>query len=154
RSPAHGDMQSDYGWRDIALPSEGFHTKEEALNAPPVRFLIKDFLQRDGVTAIAAPVRERKSIIALNMVHALVTGEKLFDYFEVAKRPDYVMYLCPEVSIGPFTDRLKKIGLMDYVGDRLFYRTMSADGHMGLSDPKIQDYLPGSVVFLDTAIRF
>jgi hypothetical protein len=152
--PVHGDMQSDYGWRDIALPKEGFHTKDEALNAPPVRFLIKDFLQRDGVTALAAPVRERKSLIALNMVHALCTGEKLFDYFEVTMLPEYIMYLCPEVSLGPFTDRLKKIGLMDYVGERLFYRTMSADGHLKLSDPEIQDYLPGSVVFLDTAIRF
>src|SRR4051812_13607602 len=76
----HSDMQSDYGWRDIELPSPGlFHTKDEAINAPPVRFLIKDFLQREGVTAIAAPVRERKSLIALNIVHALVTGEKLFD---------------------------------------------------------------------------
>jgi len=151
----HTDMQSDYGWRDIKLPSpELFHSKEEALNAPPVRFLIKDFLQREGVTAIAGPVRERKSLIALNIVHALVTGEKLFDYFEVVKRPDYAMYLCPEVSLGPFTDRVKKIGLLDYVGDRLFYRTMSADGHLDLSDEEFQDALPRSVVILDTAIRF
>src|SRR5258708_17677768 len=154
--PNHTDGgQSYYGYRDIAFPSPGlFHTKEEALNAPPVTFLIKDFLQREGVTAIAAPVRERKSLIALNIVHALVTGEKLFDYFEVVRRPFYVLYLCPEVSLGPFTDRVRKIGLLDYVGDRLFYRTMSADGHLKLSDPDLQNVLPGSVVILDTAIRF
>jgi hypothetical protein len=131
-----------------------FHSKEQALNAPPVTFLIEGFLQREGVTAIAAPVRERKSLIALNIAQALVTGEKLFGHFEVAKRPERVLYLCPEVSLGPFTDRVKKIGLLDYVGERFFYRTMSAEGQLGLNDVEIRDVLPGSVIFLDTAIRF
>ena len=130
-----------------------FHSKEEALNAPPVTFLIKDFLQREGVTAIAAPVRERKSLIALNIAYALVTGERLFDYFEVVHKPKRVLYLCPEVSLGPFTDRVKKIGLIDYVGDRFFYRTMSSD-HLELSDDNFREALRGSVVILDTAIRF
>jgi hypothetical protein len=124
------------------------------LNAPPVTFLIKGFLQCEGVTAIAAPVRERKSLIALNVVHALLTGEKLFDYFDVVQKPSRVLYLCPEVSLGPFTDRLRKIGLMDYVGETLFCRTLSADGHLTLNAPELQPALPGSVVVLDTAIRF
>jgi hypothetical protein len=131
-----------------------FHSHDEAVNAPPVTFLIKDFLQCEGVTALAAPVRERKSLIALNMVHALVTGEKLFDYFEVVKKPKRVLYLCPEVSLGPFTDRVKKIGLLPFVGHEFFYRTMSAEGHLDLTDEVFQMALPGSVVFLDTAIRF
>ena len=135
-------------WREL------FHSKEEALNAPPITFLIDSFLQREGVTAIAGPVRERKSLIALNVAHALLTGEKLFDHFEVRKRPERVLYLCPEVSLGPFTDRLKKIGLLDYVGESLFYRTLSADGHLTLNAPELQPALPGSVVILDTAIRF
>jgi Bifunctional DNA primase/polymerase, N-terminal/AAA domain len=133
---------------------ELFHNRDAMLNAPPVTFLIKGFLQREGVTAIAAPVRERKSLIALNVVHALLTGEKLFDYFEVVQKPSRVLYLCPEVSLGPFTDRLRKIGLMDYVGDTLFCRTLSADGHLALNAPELQPALPGSVVVLDTAIRF
>ena len=41
-------------WREL------FHSKEDALNAPPITFLIRDFLQREGVTAVAGPVRERK----------------------------------------------------------------------------------------------
>jgi AAA domain/Primase C terminal 1 (PriCT-1) len=131
-----------------------FHTKDEALNAPPITFLIQDFLQCEGVTAIAAPVRERKSLIALNVTHSLLTGEKLFDHFEVVKKPARVLYLCPEVSLGPFTDRVRKIGLLDYVGDRFFYRTMSAEGHLALNDTALRDALPGSVVILDTAIRF
>jgi hypothetical protein len=135
-------------WREL------FHTKDEALNAPPVSFLINGFLQREGVTGIAAPVRERKSLIAINIVHALLTGEKLFDHFEVVTKPSRVLYLCPEVSLGPFTDRVKKIGLIDHVGERLFYRTLSKDGHLKIDDPLLAPALPGSVVFLDTAVRF
>jgi hypothetical protein len=135
-------------WRTL------FHSREAMLNAPPITFLIKDYLMKEGVTAIAAPVRERKSLIALNIVHALLTGERLFDHFEVVQKPSRVLYLCPEVSLGPFTDRIKKIGLMDYVGDTLFCRTLSADGHLTLNDPALAPALPGSVVILDTAIRF
>jgi hypothetical protein len=129
-----------------------YHSKEDALNAPPISFLIDGFLQREGVTAIAGPVRERKSLIALNICHALLTGEKLFDHFQVTTRPERVLYLCPEVSLGPFTDRVKKIGLLDYVGETFFYRTLSAEGTLKLSE--LKEELPGSVVFLDTAIRF
>ncbi|MBS1850998.1 MAG: AAA family ATPase [Acidobacteria bacterium] len=131
-----------------------FHTKAEAEQAPPVTFLIDGFLQREGVTAIAAPVRERKSFIALNVAHALVTGEKLFGHFEVVRKPEQVLYLCPEVSLGPFTDRVRKIGLLPYVGRNFFYRTMSAEGRLELSDPDLLEAMPGSVVILDTAIRF
>ena len=135
-------------WREL------FHTKEEALNAPPITFLIKDYLMCEGVTGLAAPVRERKSLIALNICHALLTGEKLFDHFEVVKKPSRVLYLCPEVSLGPFTDRVKKIGLIDYVGERFFYRTLSSDGRLELQDETLKTALPGSVVLLDTARRF
>lgn len=135
-------------WRTL------FHSRDAMLNAPPITFLIKDYLMREGVTAIAGPVRERKSLIALNIVHALLTGKKLFDHFEVVQKPSRVLYLCPEVSLGPFTDRLRKIGLMDYVGETLFCRTLSADGHLTLDDPSLAPALAGSVVILDTAIRF
>ena len=64
---------------------------------------------------MAAPVREPKSRIALNIVHALRTGEKLSDHFDVVRKPKRVLYLCPEVSLGPFTDRVKQIGLLNHV---------------------------------------
>ena len=131
-----------------------FHTRDAMLNAPPITFLIEKYLMRKGVTAIAAPVRERKSLIALNIVHSLLTGEKLFDHFEVVRKPRRVLYLCPEVSLGAFTDRIKKIGLINYVGDTLFCRTLSAEGHLSLKAPELVPALPGSVVILETAIRF
>ena len=135
-------------WREF------FHTKDEMDNAPPISFLIDGFLQTEGVTAIAAPVRERKTIIALNMVHSLLTGEALFGKFAVTKKPERVLYIVPELFIGPFTDRLRTLGLMDFVGKSLFCRTGSKDGDFTLTDPVLFEALPGAVVFLDTAIRF
>jgi hypothetical protein len=154
-APFHRAPQDENSYVDSEWYYSGiFHTRDEAENAPPISFLIKDFLQCEGVTAIAGPVRERKSLIALNVAHALVTGEKLFDRFEVIKKPKRVIYLTPENGLGPFTDRVKKIGLLDYVGSRFFYRTLSADGHVKLTDEVFQMAVPESVVFLDTAIRF
>jgi len=131
-----------------------FHSKEELLHAPPISFLIEGFLQRDGATAVAGPVGQRKTLIALNIAHALVTGEPLFDHFKVVKKPARVIYLCPEVSLSPFADRLKRIGLAEYVGTSFLFRTLSAAGTLKLGDPALAEYLPGSVVILDTAIRF
>ena len=131
-----------------------FHTREETLHAPPISFLIKGFLQRDGATAIAGPVGGRKTLIALNVAHALVTGDPLFDRFEVSEKPARVIYLCPEVSLTPFADRVKRIGLEEYVGTTFLFRTLSAAGTLKLSDAALHQYLPGSVVILDTAIRF
>ncbi|MGH9497792.1 MAG: AAA family ATPase [Terriglobales bacterium] len=147
-TPPRGSMEGFFDSNHL------FHSHSEALNAPPVSFLVTGFLQREGVTAIAAPVRERKSLIALNVAHALLTGQKLFDHFEVVRRPVRVIYLCPEVSLGPFMDRVKKIGLIDYVGGKFLCRTLSADGRLELDDPELQNVLPHSVVILDTAIRF
>jgi hypothetical protein len=43
---------------------------------------------------------------------------------------------------------------MNFVGDKLFCRTLSAEGHLTLNAPELVPALPGSVVILDTAIRF
>jgi len=147
-SPTQGNMDSPQTAPRL------FHSKEETLQAPPISFLIEGFLQRDGATAIAGPVGGRKTLIALNVAHALVTGESLFDRFIVKQKPARVIYLCPEVSLTPFADRLKRIGLQDYVGASFLYRTLSAEGTLKLSDPALQKFLQGSVVILDTAIRF
>lgn len=126
-------------------------TFEQVRDAKPVEFLVQGFLALDSITAIAAPVGQRKSLIALNMAHALCTGEPLFDYFEVVKRPSRVVYLCPEMGLGEFSTRLKQIGLLDYVGKTLFCQTMN-DESVSLSE--LQDELPGSVVIIDTLTRF
>jgi hypothetical protein len=130
---------------------ERYLTFEQVRDAKPVEFLIDGFLALDSITAIAAPVGQRKSLIALNVAHALCTGEPLFDYFKVVKRPSRVIYLCPEMGISSFSMRLKQIGLASHVGQTLFCQTMDVDS-IKLTD--LDEELPGSVVIVDTLTRF
>jgi len=130
-----------------------YHTFDEMQNAPPASFLIEGFLQLDAITALAAPVAQRKSLVALNVAHALCTRAPLFDYFDVTKQPTRVLYLCPEMGIRSFTDRLRKIGLMPYVGKTLFCRTMSAEGTLELAALTPEE-LDGAAVIIDTAVRY
>ena len=129
-----------------------YHTPDQVINARPVTFLIDGFLTEDAITVIAAPVAQRKSIVALNVVHSLVTGEPLFGHFAVAKRPTRVLYLCPEMGVQSFAARLKSIGLAPYLGTSLFCTTMASDP-FDLKDLTPAE-LEGAVVVLDTAIRF
>lgn len=133
-------------------PWAKYHTPDQVLNARPVTFLIDGFLTEDAITVVAAPVAQRKSIIALNVVHSLVTGEPLFGHFRVEKRPTRVLYLCPEMGIQSYAARLKSIGLAPYLGKTLFCTTMASDPFQ-LGDLTPSE-LEGAVVVLDTAIRF
>ncbi|HZP06763.1 MAG TPA: bifunctional DNA primase/polymerase [Terracidiphilus sp.] len=130
-----------------------WHSLEEMRDAPPVTFVIKDFLEQQGVTALAAPAGQRKSLIALNVAHACCTGEPLFDYFEVTNRPKHVLYLCPEMGISSFSARLKRVGLLDHVGKTLFCRTMNSEGFLALPDLTDEE-LDNAVIIVDTLVRF
>jgi Bifunctional DNA primase/polymerase, N-terminal/AAA domain len=130
-----------------------YHSYEEIRDAPPVSFLIEGFLTEDAVTAIAAPVGQRKSLIAMNLCRSLLTGEKLFGHFPVVKQPGRVIYLCPEMGIQSFSQRMKALGLLEYVGKRLFCQTMTSESLLALDDLTDEE-LSGAVVILDTAIRF
>lgn len=131
-----------------------FATREELEAAKPLSFFIDGFLPDDGVTAIAAPVCQRKSLIAQNVARSLLTGKPLFGHFKVLKQPTRVLYLVPELTRSSLKQRLQGLGLMDYVGTTLFCRTLNEPGKLWLTDPALRVHLPGSVVFLDTAIRF
>lgn len=130
---------------------ERYLTFEQVRDAKPVEFLIEGFLALDSITAIAAPVGQRKSLIALNVAHALCTGEPLFEHFRVTKQPSRVIYLCPEMGISSFSMRLKQIGLGTQVGQMLFCQTMDTES-IKLTD--LDEELPGSVVIIDTLTRF
>jgi hypothetical protein len=71
----------------------------------------------------------------------------------VTEQPTRVLYLCPEMGIRSFTERLRKIGLMPYVGKTLFCRTMSAEQKLAL-DELTPEELAGSLVIIDTAVRY
>jgi hypothetical protein len=130
-----------------------YHTFDEMTNAPEPTFIVEGFLQRDVITAIAAPVGQRKTIIAANVVHASITGEPLFEHFKVANRPARVLYLCPEMGLFAFSKRIRDLGLMPYVGKTLFCRTMNSEGRLSLRD-LTDDELAGALVVVDTAVRF
>ena len=130
-----------------------FHSFDEVNNAPEPTFLIDGFLQRDIVTALAAPVGQRKSIIALNIAHACLTGESLFGRFPVVEKPAWVLYLVPEMGLIAVARRIRAIGLMACVGETLFLRTMNSDGYMPLSD-LTTTALKDALVIVDTAARF
>ena len=133
-------------WRTL------FHTRDEVINCPPPTFLIDQFLARQAICAIAAPVAQRKSLIALNVARSLCTGEPLFGFLPVVNRPSRVLYLCPEMGLVSLSDRIRKIGVAECLGDTLFLRSMNMRTLELLDIPEAA--LEGSVLIIDTAIRF
>lgn len=133
-------------WRTL------FHTQEDIESCPPPTFFIEDFLAKQAICALAAPVAQRKSLIALNVARSLITGDPLFGFLPVRNRPRRVLYLCPEMGLISVSERVKKIGLTGHVGQTLFIRSMNL-GNLDLLDIP-EDALQGSVLVVDTAIRF
>jgi hypothetical protein len=122
-----------------------------------VTFAIEGFLQEDGITMIGGLPSHGKTWIMLSMVKALLTAKPLFGYakFSVAKPSQRVVYLCPEVGLGPLTSRLKTFGLGDFVKDgQLLYQTLSIKESATLTDPRMLKAIQAADVFLDTAVRF
>ena len=133
-------------WREM------FHTTEDILGCSEPSFLIQDFLQHQAIQAIAAPVGQRKSIIALNVARSLCTGQPLFGFLPVVNKPSRVLYLCPEMGAISISQRIRNAGLSDHVNKSLFVRSMNLP-RMDMLDFPVAA-LPGSVLILDTAIRF
>jgi DnaB helicase-like protein/AAA domain-containing protein len=132
-----------------------FHSYDEVINVPTASFAIDGFLQEDGITLIGGLAGHGKTLCMLAMVRALLEGGKLFHHFAVTKKAERVIYLIPEAGRGPFASRLKTFHLEQYVREeKLFCRTLSAQGQLSLADPRILEAAKGADVFLDTAIRF
>lgn len=130
---------------------ERYATFEQFRDVQPPAFLIQNFLEDGSITAIGAPVAQRKSIVVANVIHALLTGEPLFGHFEVVKQPERILYLCPEMGLVDIANRFKRLGLDPYIGAKLFIRTMD-DPKIKLTD--LDEELPGSLLILDTITRF
>jgi hypothetical protein len=135
-----------------------FHTYEQMRDAPPVRFLIKDFWQSEAITLLAALAGHDKTWVLIAIAKALLTGEKLFDYFEVLEIAKRVVYLIPEIAMGPAFYRFcTKFGLDEFIKDgRLLISTLSIGRKITLTDPDLLDekVIKGADVFLDTLPRF
>jgi hypothetical protein len=128
-----------------------YMTEDAYLNVKPPEFLIDGFLVKKSIAMLAGPVAQRKSIIALNIAHALCTGDALFGYFNVTGGHERVCYLCPEMGAASFVKRIKQIGLGEYIGKTLFVQTMS---ETPTALDELDGELPGAVVIVDTITRF
>jgi hypothetical protein len=134
-------------WRQM------FHTREDIENAPDPEYLIHGFLQEESITGLIGPARARKSIVVLNVIHSLLTGEKLFGHFEVTSRPERVVYLCPESGMKSLGRRVRNLGLARYLGESFFMTSMNSE-LVELEDPRLREAVRDSVLVIDTAIRF
>jgi hypothetical protein len=128
-----------------------YMTQDAYRNVKPPVFLIDGFLVKNSIAMLAGPVAQRKSIVALNIAHALCTGAPLFDYFHVTGGHERVIYLCPEMGAASFVKRVTSIGLGPFIGKTLFVQTMS-EKLTALDE--LDEELPGAVVIVDTITRF
>jgi len=155
RDALEGFIDSHPEWKPQMSFRAMFHSFADFENAPPLSFAIKDFLQNDAATLIGGLSGHGKTFIMLSVAKALLTGAKLWGYFDVPEPAERVIYLIPESVIGPFKHRLKLFGLYDFLrDDRLLVRTLSMGPTPGLDDPRILAAAKGAHVALDTAVRF
>ena len=142
-------LQEDAAFKGI------FHTFEEVVNAPPLRFAIERFLQEQGITFFAGLPGNGKTLLMLNIAQALLRGEKLWDQFDVTAPAERVIYLIPEAGLIELKDRLAKFGLLPFLQNRkLLVHTLTCAESLSLTDPRLLKAAQGADVFLDTAIRF
>jgi hypothetical protein len=147
--PKNAEVDPD-DWRAL------FHSYDELISAPPLKFAITNFLQEDGITFFGGLPGHGKTWVMLSVAKSLLTGNPLFgcDNFKVTRPASRLIYLIPEAGLGPFTHRLKLFGLLPFVKEgRLFVRTMSRE-RLHLDDPRVLKASEGADIFLDTAIRF
>jgi hypothetical protein len=134
---------------------ELLHSYDEVINTPPLKFAIHGWLQTEGITMYGGLPGHGKTFLGLSTAKALLTGMPLFgySYFSV-ERSNRVLYLCPEVGLGPLKHRLKLFNLLPFIeSGELFVRSLSAP-EVPLMDKRILKAAEGADVFLDTAVRF
>jgi AAA domain/Toprim-like len=144
------DSEPAKDWRSL------FHTFAEFEAAAKLSFLIEGFLQRQGITGLAALAESGKTWCALSIAKALLFGPgKLWDLFKVNGRAERILYLIPESSLTPVKHRIEKMGLYWELEKRLFIRTITKGDTPELTDPLLLEAVAGAdLVILDTGTRF
>jgi hypothetical protein len=133
-------------WRDY------FRSKSQ-LDSRGLVYLIDGFLP-EGTTFIGALPGEGKTLLALSIAKALVTGKPFLGKFAVPK-PVPVLYLIPESGGGVFRQRLESFQIPD--GETFLCRTLSEGPTLGLDNPILIEavkQMGNPLVVLDTLVRF
>lgn len=118
-------------------------------------FVIHHFLQSEGATIIGGLAGHFKTFIALCLIQSLLSGNRLFGYFDVLEKAKRVIYLTPEITLGSFKKRAEMFGLGQYIKTRqLLVRTLSAYPKISLDDPALLMAAKGADIFLDPLVRF
>jgi RecA-family ATPase len=132
---------------------KNYHTISDMENVQPGKFMVEGMLYENSISALAGYAGDRKSIVSLNLAAACVTGQPFMGRFAVSNPPKRVLYLCPEMGLRELAKLAKNLGMMDYVGKTLFFRSLDMSGKQKLSELS-QHELNGALVILDTAVRF
>jgi Bifunctional DNA primase/polymerase, N-terminal/AAA domain len=131
-----------------------FDTADQIINAEPVEFVVNNVIPKNRYTGFVALSGSRKTIIACNLVRAVLTREPFLGRFAIDNPPERVIFLAAESARSEMKDRAEKMGFIPFIQSRqLLIRTAAT------STPFHQDQLPdsllnGALVVLDTFIRF
>jgi hypothetical protein len=144
-----------------------FNTHTELKNAPPVHFIIRDFMQNHGVMLLGGISGHNKTWVAGEICRGLLTKmenpnsvEKIFDYFEVLEPAHQIIYLTPELTGGQIYKRLGiGMNLDRFIeSGKLLIRSLSIqDGTPAtklLRDRRLLSVIKNADVFCDTLPRF
>jgi hypothetical protein len=148
----------------LADPRDLFESKSYFESLPPLNWLINSVCQQGECTGIGAPAKHGKTWMMLDIAKALLTGKPFLGDERFAVGKDFagnVIYMTPEAGARPVYSRLVRTKLDRHLYDkvsnphgRLFVRTLSKGPKVPLTDDGLKTMLGGSVIFLDTAIRF
>jgi AAA domain/CHC2 zinc finger len=124
--------------------------KRSELDQGDVVSLIERFLY-EGTTFLSGLSGDGKTLLALSIAKALVTGKPFLGRFAVPRKQK-VLYLVPEMGERAFRRRLDAFQMPD---EGFLCMTMH-QGLMNLADPDLAAAIKDgyTVVILDTAIRF
>ena len=110
---------------------------------------------QEGTCFLGATAGHGKTLVALAIAKAIISGEPLFGIPEyIVKEPRNVVYLIPESGDKAFRTRGEAFRLPP--DDRFIARTISSGASLALSDPNLMEAVRQQhpVIILDTASRF
>jgi hypothetical protein len=129
-----------------------FDTKEDFEKAGDLKWLVEGLMYQQEVTGWAGLQKNGKSWILMSLMKALLSGQHWLGKYAVAQSAK-VVYFVPEVGRSSVYRRMKKLGLDQYLGQKLFVRSASL-GVPNLENQEVLAECAGADVFLDTLIRF